>query len=188
VIEQAVRRGDNILVAGGTGSGKTTLVNAVLKALHAIAPAKRVCIIEEIVELQCSLQNTLALRTSANFDQQDLLKRAMRSRPDVIVIGEVRDKAALVLVKAANTGHGSIFSTIHANDAAKACLRMEQLCREGQPHVDMRDQIADALGVIVSISRLEPEDRKEGEPTRRVNEIISVIGVKDGEYVFERLA
>jgi len=188
VIDEAIEREWNILVSGGTKSGKTTLVNAVLQRLGQIYPRKRSCIIEEIVELQCSQPNTLALRTGPNVDHQDLLKRLMRTRPDVIVFGEVRDKAALQLVKAANTGHGSIISTIHANSPRRAPERMEDLCAEALPGVNLRRQIADALGIIVGITRVDPLDLREGEPERRITEIVKVEGTAKDAYAFSKLA
>jgi P-type conjugative transfer ATPase TrbB len=188
VIETAIEREWNILVSGGTKSGKTSLINAIMQRLSIIYPRKRACIIEEIVELQCLQPNTLALRTGPNVDHQDLLKRLMRARPDVIVFGEVRDKAALQLVKAANTGHGSIISTIHANTPRRAPQRMEDLCAEALPGVNLRPQIADALGIIVGITRIDPVDLKEGEPERRITEIVKVEGIQNGEYAFTQLA
>jgi type IV secretion system protein TrbB len=188
VIDEAIEREWNVLVSGGTKSGKTTLVNAVLQRLSVIYPRKRSCIIEEIVELQCLQPNTLALRTGPNVDHQDMLKRLMRARPDVIVFGEVRDKAALQLVKAANTGHGSVISTIHANSPRRAPGRMEDLCAEALPGVNLRPQIADALGIIIGITRIDPVDLKEGEPERRVTEIVKVEGIEQDDYVFNKLA
>lgn len=187
-IETAIEREWNILVSGGTKSGKSTLVNAILKCLSEVYPRKRACIIEEIIELQCLQPNTLALRTGPNVDHQDLLKRLMRARPDVIIFGEVRDGAALQLVKASNTGHGSVISTIHSNTARTAPQRMEDLCAEALPGVPLQRQIADALGIIVGITRTDPVDLKEGEPERRVSEIIKINGVKDGAYEFTKLA
>lgn len=188
VIDDAIRREWNIIVAGGTKSGKTTFVNAVLDRTAKIHPRKRICIIEEIVEIQCAALNTLQLRTGPHIDQQDLLMRLMRARPDIIVLGEVRDKAAIQLNKATNTGHGAVISTTHANSPRSAPQRLESLCEEGLPGVDLRSQIADALDVIVGISRVDPADLKEGEPERRVTEIIKVEGFKDGQYVFKQLA
>ncbi len=184
VIEDAIYREWNILVSGGTASGKTTLLNAVFEATGRIYPKKRICLIEEIVELQFLQSNVLALRTGPAADHQSLLKRLMRTRPDIIAFGEVRDKAAYQLVKAANTGHGSVISTIHASTPRRAPARMEDLCAEALPGVDLRSQIADALGMIVGIARIDPADRKAGEPPRRITEIVKVEGVHNGEYVF----
>ena len=176
VIEQAIAQERNILIAGGTKSGKSTLLNAVLDSLYRVHPNKRIGLIEEIIELQFSLPNVLALRTGANADHQDLLKRLMRSRPDIIVFGEVRDKAALQLVKAANTGHGCVMSTIHADTPFRALSRMEDLCMEAIPGVNFRSQIADALGIIVGIERFDPEPDR---PERRLTSIIQIEGVEN---------
>jgi type IV secretion system protein TrbB len=188
VIEDAIYREWNILVSGGTKSGKTTLFNAVFQRLSVIYPRKRVCLIEEIAEIQCVQPNVLRLRTGPMSDHQDMLRRLVRARPDIIAFGEVRDKAALQLVKAANTGHGAIISTIHANTPRRTPARMEDLCSEALPGVNLRSQIADALGVIIGISRIDPADRNEGEPERRITEIVKVEGVENGEYVFRNLA
>jgi type IV secretion system protein TrbB len=189
VIEDAIWQEQNILVSGGTKSGKTTLLNAVFLALSEIYPRKRVCLIEEIVELQVQQPNVLRLRTGANVDQQDLLRRLMRCRPDIIGFGEVRDKAAVQLMYAANTGHGAIISTTHANTPRSAPQRIEDLSAAALPPGDsLRRQVAASLGIIVGMSRIDPADLKEGEPERRVTEIIKVEGVENGAYVFSDLA
>ena len=188
VIENAIRQERNILIAGGTKSGKSTLLNAVLEATHRIYPVKRIGLIEEIIELQYAQPNVLALRTGANADHQDLLKRLMRSRPDIIVFGEVRDKAALQLTKAANTGHGSVMSTIHANSPQRALGRMEDLCAEALPGVSFRSQIADALDIVIGIERCDPATRKPDQPERRLTSIIQIKGVVNGEYAYDILA
>jgi len=187
VIENAIAAGQNILIAGGTGSGKSTLLNAVLEALSRIHPVKRVCLIEEVIELQCSQANVLALRTGPQADHQDLLMRLMRSRPDVIVFGEVRDEAALQLVKAANTGHDGLMSTLHANSAQDALHRMQDLCAEAEPG-DFRSQIASAFDLIVGIQRTNAADRKPGDADRRITEIIKLEGFADNAYKFAVLA
>jgi type IV secretion system protein TrbB len=187
-IETAIYQEDNILISGGTASGKSTLMNAVLNATSHIYPNKRVGLIEEITELQCTQQNVLALRTGSNADHQDLLKRLMRSRPDILVFGEVRDKAALQLVKAGNTGHGSVLSTIHANSPRRALGRMEDLCAEALPGVSVRSQIADVGWVVIGIERIDPDKRVPGGPPRRLTEIIEVKGITNGEYDFVTLA
>lgn len=188
VIETAVRQECNILISGGTASGKSTLMNAVLEAVYRIYPDKRIGLIEEIIELQCAQPNVLALRTGAQADHQDLLKRLMRSRPDIIVFGEVRDKAALQLVKAANTGHGSVMSTIHANSSQRALGRMEDLCAEALPGASLKSQIADVGWVIIGIERLDPARRTHGGPGRRLTEIVKVNGVINGDYNVTLLA
>jgi|SRR5579859_1261207 len=188
-IETAIYQEQNILISGGTGSGKSTLMNAVLDATHKTYPDKRICIIEEIVELQYARgSNTLALRAGAQMDQQLLLKRLMRARPDIIVFGEVLDRAAMQLIKAANTGHGSVMSTVHASSPRRATGRLEDLCAEALPGVSVRSQIADALGIIIGIERTDPAARQAGEPSRRITEIVKVKGTLHGDYDFVTLA
>lgn len=104
-IESAVSLRRNILISGGTGSGKTTLTNAILLAITKSCPDHRIVIIEDTIELQSRAKNSVALRTSPTVTMQDLLRATMRLRPDRIVVGEVRGGEALTLVKAWNTGH-----------------------------------------------------------------------------------
>ncbi|MBD5634835.1 MAG: P-type conjugative transfer ATPase TrbB, partial [Candidatus Eremiobacteraeota bacterium] len=112
VLRDAVRERKNILIVGSTGSGKTTLANALLHEMSAVAgPDQRIVVIEDTVELQCSAPNHVALRTSDAVDMTRCLKVTMRLRPDRIVVGEGRDHAALALLKAWNTGHPGGLST-----------------------------------------------------------------------------
>ena len=151
-IKTAVIGRKNILVCGGTGTGKTTLANAVLHQISVESPGDRVVIIEDVLELQCSTKNAVFLRTSQNIDQVALLRATMRLRPDRIVVGEVRDKSALALLKAWNTGHPGGVSTVHANNASAALVRVGQLIQEaGVPPAP--ELIAEAVNVIVSIKR-----------------------------------
>lgn len=167
----AVSDRQNILIAGGTGTGKTTLANAILHALAEREPAHRVVIIEDTRELQCQAPNTVYLRTSDTVDQTMLLRATMRLRPDRIVVGEVRDKSALALLKAWNTGHPGGVGTVHANDAAAALVRVGQLVQEaGVPPAP--DLIAEAVNVVVSIKR----DRG----ARRIEEVVAVSGYDAG--------
>lgn len=178
IIENAVIERKNILIAGGTGTGKTTLANAVLDAVARLAQDQRIVIIEDTPELQCIAQNTVYLRTSSGVDQTMLLRATMRLRPDRIVVGEVRDKAALALLKAWNTGHPGGISTVHANNAVAALTRVGQLVQEaGVP--PSPELIAEAVNIIVSI-------RREAG-SRRVDEIVSVRGY-DGCFMTEVLA
>ncbi len=163
----AVSERKNILIAGGTGTGKTTAANAILHALAEREPEHRVVIIEDTRELQCQAPNTVYLRTSDTVDQTMLLRATMRLRPDRIVVGEVRDKSALALLKAWNTGHPGGVGTVHANDAAAALVRVGQLVQEaGVPPAP--DLIAEAVNVVVSIKR----DRG----ARRIEEVVAVSG------------
>lgn len=152
IVRQAVRDRLNIVVSGGTGSGKTTLANAVIAEIVADTPAHRLLILEDTAEIQCAAENAVALHTSDTVDMARLLKSTMRLRPDRIIVGEVRDGAALTLLKAWNTGHPGGITTIHANTAHSALRRLEQLTAEvsQQP---MREVIGEAVDLVISIER-----------------------------------
>lgn len=173
-VEEAVANRENILVAGGTGTGKTTFANAVLHATSIITPNHRIVIIEDTLELQCAAPNTVFLRTAENTDMTRLLRATMRLRPDRIVVGEVRDGAALALLKAWNTGHPGGVGTVHANSAEAALVRIGQLIQEAgvpaQPEL-----IAEAVNVVVSIKRTV-----EG---RVIDQIAKVAGFEGGKFV-----
>ncbi|MCG8273829.1 P-type conjugative transfer ATPase TrbB [Aquamicrobium sp. NLF2-7] len=177
-IQNAVSSRLNIVVSGGTGSGKTTLANAILQEIAHEAPDQRLVILEDTAELQCSAENAVALHTSDSVDMARLLKSTMRLRPDRIIVGEVRDGAALTLIKGWNTGHPGGLTTIHANNAKSALRRLEQLTAEvsQQP---MREVIGEAIDLVVSIERT-PRGRG-----RMVREIIHVERFADGEYQIE---
>ena len=167
----------NILIAGGTGSGKTTFVNAVLDALSKLCPDDRLIILEDTVELQCEMENVLAMRTDSqsNTTMQKLVKTSLRLRPDRIVVGEVRGGEALDLLKSWNTGHPGGICTIHANSAVSSLARMEQLISEVS-RTPMKELIGEAVDVIVFLRRIA----KFGP---FVTEILEVKGVNDkGAY------
>jgi type IV secretion system protein VirB11 len=153
-LRTAVSARHNILVAGGTSSGKTTLANALLAEM---APGKaggdaRVILIEDTRELQCPLPDTVALRTRPpHVTMTDLVRSTLRLRPDRIIVGEVRGPEALDMLKAWNTGHPGGVATIHANSAAAALTRLEQLCQEAVITVP-RALIAEAIDVVVFIA------------------------------------
>ncbi|MEO6012134.1 MAG: P-type conjugative transfer ATPase TrbB [Devosia sp.] len=169
----AVASRANIVVVGGTGSGKTTLANAIIEEIAREAPQHRVVILEDTAEIRCSAANAVTLRTSEHADMARLLKSTMRLRPDRIIVGEVRDGAALTLLKAWNTGHPGGLTTIHANSAISALRRLEQLTAEASPQ-PLREVIGEAVDLIVSISR--------APSGRRVREILAVEGFSDGQY------
>lgn len=173
VIRNAIKSRLNIVVSGGTGSGKTTLVNAVIGMIVKIAPEDRLVILEDTAEIQCAAENAIALHTSDTIDMARLLTSTMRLRPDRIIVGEVRDGAALTLLKAWNTGHPGGVTTIHSNSATSALQRLEQLTAEvsQQP---MQAVIGDAVDLIVSIERT-------GEG-RRVTDILHVERFAAGQY------
>lgn len=166
-IEEAVAQRRNILVCGGTGTGKTTLANAILDCVARLDPDHRVAIIEDTRELQVAARNVVFLRTSDTTNMTQLLRATMRLRPDRIVVGEVRDESALTLLKAWNTGHPGGVGTVHAYDAGGALIRVGQLIQEAgvPPNPEL---IAEAVNVVVSIRRT-----KAG---RRVEEVAAVHG------------
>lgn len=163
----------NIVICGGTGSGKTTLANAVIAEIVAQAPEDRLIILEDTSEIQCAAENAVALHTSDTVDMARLLKSTMRLRPDRIIVGEVRDGAALTLLKAWNTGHPGGVTTIHANNVISALRRLEQLTAEvsQQP---MREVIGEAVDLVVSIER--------AGRGRRVRDVMHVEGFNGSRY------
>jgi P-type conjugative transfer ATPase TrbB len=175
-LREGVRTRKNILIVGSTGSGKTTLANALLHEMsEAAGTEQRIVIIEDTVELQCAAPNHVALRTSDAVDMTRCLKITMRLRPDRIVVGEVRDHAALALLKAWNTGHPGGLSTLHANSAAAGLLRLEQLIAESKNVAPQPVLIAEAVDLIAFITRTANG--------RRVTELVRTDGVRDGNYV-----
>lgn len=157
-LRAAVHRHANIIVAGGTGSGKTTLANALL---HEIARLnERVVILEDTRELQCAAEDVVALRTLPGAATlSDLVRSTLRLRPDRIVVGEVRGPEALDLLKAWNTGHPGGIATLHANSAQAVLARLEQLTME-VCETPPRALIAEAIDLIVFIERGGPAGRR----------------------------
>lgn len=150
----------NILIAGGTGSGKTTLANAILAEMVLLGdPSERFVILEDTLELQCSAANTLQLHTGEAADLTRLVRTTMRLRPDRIIIGEVRGPEALALLKAWNTGHPGGLTTVHANSAFAALRRLEALIQEGGV-IPRPELIAEAVGLLVFMVRAPGTGRK----------------------------
>jgi type IV secretion system protein VirB11 len=140
----------NILVAGGTSSGKTTLANALLCEMAHLD--ERVILIEDTRELQCAASDVVALRTRpGSVSMADLVRSTLRLRPDRIIVGEVRGREALDMLKAWNTGHPGGIATVHANSALAALYRLEQLVQESVVTVPRR-LIAEAIDTVVFIS------------------------------------
>jgi len=165
VLRQAAETRQNLLIAGGTGTGKTTLANAIL-AEPAFA-RDRVVLIEDTAELQCSAEDRLEMltkRTDPPVTMTDLVRDTLRLRPDRIIIGEVRDGSALDLLKAWNTGHPGGLATIHANSAGEALARLEDLIGEVTQRVPYR-AIAQAINLVVFIERT-PDGRQVRSVTR----------------------
>lgn len=180
ILKAAVRDRLNILVIGATGSGKTTLVNALLHEIAIATPEDRVIVMEDTMELQTSSPNSACLRTSENVSMERLLKATMRLRPNRIIVGEVRDGAALSLLKAWNTGHPGGISTIHANDAAAGLIRLNSLCAEATQAPQQR-LIAEAVNLVVFI------DEFPNSAGRLVREIRIVHGYDGHEFETELL-
>ena len=174
VLRDAIDQRLNIVVAGGTGSGKTTLAAALINEMvERSDPNQRYVIIEDTFELRCSARNLVQLHTAEAADMTRLVRTTMRLRPDRIIIGEVRGGEALALLKAWNTGHPGGVTTIHANSARAALTRLSSLVQEAgvpaQPEL-----IAETIHLLVFIVR--------NSTGRRVNELVRVAGydARDG--------
>jgi type IV secretion system protein VirB11 len=178
-LRKAVRDRRNLLIAGGTSSGKTTLANALLAEVAGLD--ERVILIEDTRELQCAAPDCVALRTRPGaVSLADLVRSTLRLRPDRIIVGEVRGAEALDMLKAWNTGHPGGIATVHANSARSALYRLEQLVQETVVTVPRR-LIAEAIDLIVFI-----QGRGIG---RRIETIAEVTGLDgDGDYAVTDLA
>ncbi|MDR2399295.1 MAG: P-type conjugative transfer ATPase TrbB [Endomicrobium sp.] len=178
IIEKAIIERKNILICGGTGSGKTTLTNAIIERISVLTPEDRIIVIEDTAEIQCNAKNKVILRTTDMITMSRLLKATMRLRPDRILIGEVRGAEALDLLKSWNTGHPGGLATIHANSAKAGLVRLEQLISEATQS-PMNKLIAEAINLVVFIAKT-----KTG---RLVQEIISVkdFDIKNNNYIVE---
>lgn len=192
VLQLLVRAKYNIFICGGTGSGKTTFLNAIS---NYVPHDERVITIEDSAELQIvNVDNLVRLETrnanTAGVGQisiRDLIKSALRMRPDRIIVGEVRGAEALDMLQAMNTGHDGSLSTGHANSTRDMLSRLETMVltgADGLPLDAVRQQIASAVDIIVHLSRLRDRSRK-------TMEITEVVGYEDGQirlnplYVFE---
>lgn len=177
-LRQAVRERRNIVIAGGTSTGKTTLANALLQEMA--TTGDRVILIEDTVELQCMAPDHVPLRTKPGVaSMTELVRSTLRLRPDRIVVGEVRGPEALDLLKAWGTGHPGGLATLHANSARSALTRLEQLIQEVVVTVP-RVLIAEAVDVVVFIGG-------RGR-SRRVEEIVRVTGLDADGYRLEPLS
>ena len=177
-LRNAVAERQNILVAGGTSTGKTTLTNALLAEVA--KSSDRVVLIEDTRELQCNAPNLVALRTKDGVASlSDLVRSSLRLRPDRIPIGEVRGAEALDLLKAWGTGHPGGVGTIHAGSALGALRRLEQLIQEAVVTVP-RALIAETINVIAVLAGRGAD--------RRLTELAVVSGLKpDGDYAISHL-
>jgi type IV secretion system protein VirB11 len=149
-LRSAVRERQNILIAGGTSTGKTTLANALLAEIA--ATGDRVLVLEDTIELQCTARDHVPLRTRAGVvSMTELVRATMRLRPDRVIVGEVRGGEALDLIKVWGTGHPGGIATIHAGSALGALLRVEQLILEVAVNPP-RALVAEAVNVVIHIA------------------------------------
>ena len=186
-LEKLVKSGYNIFISGGTGSGKTTFLNALSDY---IPRDERIITIEDAAELQIrNIPNLVRLEVrNANVEGKnavtirDLLKSALRMRPDRIILGEIRDAAACELLSIMNTGHDGSFCTGHANSSLDMLSRLETLVLSGMdiPIIAIRNQIASALDIIIHLGRLR-------DKTRKVLEIAEVVGMEGDGIKLETL-
>jgi type IV secretion system protein VirB11 len=172
-LRAAVGAKENILIAGGTGSGKTTLANAILA--EPVFAMDRIVLIEDTAELQCSAPDRLEMltrRAEPVVTMAELVRDTLRLRPDRIIIGEVRDGSALDLLKAWNTGHPGGLATIHANSAVDALSRLEDLIGESTERIPRR-AIAQAINLVVHIERTS-----KGRSVRGLSRVIGWDGTQ----------
>jgi pilus assembly protein CpaF len=182
ILEIAGRSRLNVIISGGTGSGKTTLLNAMSRMID---PAERVVTVEDAAELQLQQPHVVRLETRppslegrGEITQRDLVRNALRMRPDRIIIGEVRSGEAFDMLQAMNTGHDGSMSTVHANTTRDALTRIENMVQMGNmglPSRAIRTQIVGAVHMIVQVER-----QRDGG--RRVIQVTEVCGM-EGEVV-----
>jgi pilus assembly protein CpaF len=178
VLEIAARCRLNIIISGGTGSGKTTMLNALSRL---IAHDERIVTIEDAAELQLQQPHVVRLETRppnlegrGEITQRDLLKNALRMRPDRIIVGEVRGSEAFDMLQAMNTGHDGSICTVHANTTRDAATRVENMVQTGTmalPPRAIRVQIASAVDLIIQVERMR-------DGVRRVTQISEVCGME----------
>lgn len=182
-LKDIVYEGNNILVSGGTGSGKTTLLNILSEY---IPEDQRVITIEDSAELQIrNIKNIVSLEARKKNSEgagevtiRELVKTSMRMRPDRIIVGEVRDEAALDMIQALNTGHSGSMSTIHANSAEDALFRLETMALMSEiiPLEAVRCQVASAINIVIHLE-------KDYRMKRRIKNIIQLCGVEERRIV-----
>jgi pilus assembly protein CpaF len=175
----------NIIVSGGTGSGKTTMLNVLGSR---IPKTQRLLIIEDSAELQVKADHVVnfvtrkadAERGVSEVSIRDLVMSAMRLRPDRIIVGEVRGEEALDLIQVMNTGHDGSMGTVHANNPVDACTRLETLCLMGDTKIPpdaVRKMVASAMQLVVQVTRMH-------DGGRRTSHISEILGIdKNGNYI-----
>jgi pilus assembly protein CpaF len=181
-LEVAARCRLNIIISGGTGSGKTTMLNSLSRMIDS---GERIVTIEDAAELQLQQAHVIQLETRppnvegrGEISQRDLMRNALRMRPDRIIVGEVRGAEAFDMMQAMNTGHNGSMSTVHANSARDALGRIENMILMGTGNLPMRAiraQIVSALDLVVHTERMR-------DGVRRVTEVAEVVGL-EGEMI-----
>lgn len=172
VILKSVKEKKNILIVGGTSSGKTTFANAVIAAIS--ETKDRLLILEDTREIQSIAEDTLRMRTSETINLSKLFESAMRQRPDRIIVGEIRGAEALNLLVAWNSGHPGGLCTIHSDSAKQGLSQLEQYIQIVSVSAQEK-LIAQTVNVIVVLKKINGE--------RKIDEIAEVIGYKNGEYI-----
>lgn len=181
VLKGLVAERKNILVCGGPGSGKTTVTNALILEAEQLDKTARFIILEDLHELQCRAMNQVAMLTSIDVTMTQLLRAAMRMRPDRILIGEVRGAEALDMLKAWNTGCPGGLCTVHANGASEAIQRILDLAMEsGLKHPPIA-LVRHTIDAVVSVVR---QDHQKGF----ISEILTLKDYQHEEFIFETLA
>ena len=179
VLRSSIATHENILVAGGTNSGKTTLANALLREIAEQFPRERLVILEDTIELQCIADDHVALRTGPRVSLAELVQSTLRTSPNRIIVGEVRGAEALDLLDAWATGHPGGVATVHASSAEGALARLDRLAQRANvpPQAAL---VAEAIDLIVVIAG--------GNAGRRVTGLAQVKGLDDrGRYVLHHL-
>jgi pilus assembly protein CpaF len=182
LLEAASQARLNVIISGGTGSGKTTLMNAMSRMINR---DERIVTVEDAAELQLQQPHVVRLETRpvnlegrGEVTARDLVRNALRMRPDRIIIGEVRGAEAFDMLQAMNTGHDGSLSTIHANTTRDAMTRIENMVQMGQPNLPLRairTQVVSAVDLIVQVERMR-------DGVRRVTQITEVVGL-EGDIV-----
>jgi pilus assembly protein CpaF len=177
----------SFLISGGTGSGKTTLLNALSVC---VPPGERIITIEDSAELKLQHMHVVSLETrmvntegAGEITQRDLVRNALRMRPDRILVGEVRGGEALDMLQAMNTGHEGSLTTIHANDTRDALSRLEMMVAMTGLEIPVqvvREYIAAGIKLVVHLARL-----KGG--IRRVTRVSEIVGIREGEYQLQEI-
>ena len=179
VLRSAIAAHENILVAGGTNSGKTTLANALLREIAEQFPRERLVILEDTIELQCIADDHVSLRTGPRVSLAELVQSTLRTSPNRIIVGEVRGAEALDLLDAWATGHPGGVATVHASSAEGALARLDRLAQRANvpPQAAL---VAEAIDLVVVIAG--------GNAGRRVTSLAQVKGLDDrGRYVLHHL-